>query len=196
VVITFAKQARLLIARRPMLMYPAAALLVGGVAIGFAEITGQSSNAVLFSGQDAMNSVIKPASTLSLGALALLLVFKSVAWGLSLAAARGGPTFPAIFLGLVGGLLALHLPGFAETPAVGVLVGAALVSVIRLPLSSIVLAVLLTGGSAGVAPLIIVAVAVAYLTTLALAVGTQQRSPNARQRHHDVADPARPSKPA
>src|SRR5215471_8840506 len=82
-VITFAKQTRLLVGRRPMLMYPAAALLVGGVAIGFAEITGQSSNAVLFSGQDAMNSVVKQAGTLSLGTLALLLVFKSVAWGVS-----------------------------------------------------------------------------------------------------------------
>ena len=39
-------------------------------------------NAVLFSGQEAMNSVLKQASTLSLGTLALLLVFKSVAWGL------------------------------------------------------------------------------------------------------------------
>jgi H+/Cl- antiporter ClcA len=187
-VITFAKQTRLLVGRRPMLMYPAAALLVGGVAIGFAEITGQSSNAVLFSGQDAMNSVVKQAGTLSLGTLALLLVFKSVAWGVSLGAARGGPTFPAIFLGLVGGLLALHLPGFAETPAIGVLVGAAVVSVLRLPLSSIVLALLITGGSAGVAPLIIVGVAVAYLVTLALAVRTRQHSPSTRQHHHDVAE--------
>ena len=57
----------------------------------------------------------------------------------------------------------------------------AVVSVLRLPLSSIVLALLLTGGSAGVAPLIIVGVAVAYLVTLALAVRT-------RQHHQDVAE--------
>jgi len=195
IVTSFAKQARLIVGRRPMLMYPAAALLVAGVAIVFAQITGQSSNAVLFSGQEAMNSVLKQASTLSLGTLALLLVFKSVAWGLSLAAARGGPTFPAIFLGLVGGLLALHLPGFAETPAIGVLVGAAVVSVLRLPLSSIVLALLLTGGSAGVAPLIIVGVAVAYLTTLAVTERTRRHSPGIEQ-HHDVGDPAPPGNPA
>lgn len=195
-VITFAKQTRLLVGRRPMLMYPAAAVLVGGVAIVFAQITDQSSNAVLFSGQDAMNSVLKQASTVSLGTLALLLVFKSVAWGLSLGAARGGPTFPAIFLGLVGGLLALHLPGFAETPAIGVLVGAAVVSVLRLPLSSIVLALLLTGGSAGVAPLIIVGVAVAYLTTLTLAGRTRRHSPGAEQHHHNVGDSARPGSTA
>ena len=195
-VITFAKQTLRIVGRRPMLMYPAAALLVGGAAILFAQVTGQSSNAVLFSGQDAMNSVLKQASTLSLGTLAMLLILKSVDWGLSLAAASGGPTFPAIFLGLVGGLLALHLPGFSETPAIGVLVGAAVVSVLRLPLSSIVLALLLTGGSAGVAPLIIVGVAVAYLTSLALAVRTRRPGSGVGRHHHDVADPAQPGKRA
>jgi H+/Cl- antiporter ClcA len=196
VVITFAKQVRLLVGWRPMLMYPAAALLVAGVAIVFAEITGQSTNAVLFSGQEAMNSVLKQASTLSLGTLALLLVFKSVAWGLSLAAARGGPTFPAIFLGLVGGLLAQHLPGFAETPAIGVLVGAVVVCVLRLPLSSIVLALVLTGDSAGAAPLIIVGVAVAYLATVALTGRTRRNKPDSEEHHDEVGDAAQPASPA
>ena len=65
----------------------------------------------------------------------------------------------------------------------------------RLPLSSIVLALLLTGGSAGVAPLIIVGVAVAYLTTLALTERTRRHSPGIEQ-HHDVGDPAPPGNPA
>ena len=186
-VITFARRARAIIGRRPMLLFPAAALLVGGLAILFAQITGQSANAVLFSGQDEMSSILTQAGALSLGTLALLLVFKAMAWGLSLAAARGGPTFPAIFLGLTGGLLAQHLPGFAETPAIGVLVGAAVVSVLRLPLSAIVLALLISGASAGGTPLIILAVAVAYLTTLALTATTRPHSPNAGPRHHGKA---------
>jgi hypothetical protein len=45
-----------------------------------------------------------------------------------------------VFLGIGGGIMASHLPGFAETPAVAVLVGAACVSVLRLPLSSVVIA--------------------------------------------------------
>jgi hypothetical protein len=45
--------------RQPWLLPPAAALAVGGLAIGFAQITGQPADVVLFSGQDAFSSVIK-----------------------------------------------------------------------------------------------------------------------------------------
>ncbi len=116
-----------------------------------------------------MSGVLKQSDSVSMGVLALLLVSKAVAWGVSMGAARGGPTFPGMFLGLVGGLLCAHLPGLAETPAVAALVAAAVVSVLRLPLSAIVLTLLITEGGAAVAPLVIVAVVVAYITTLALA---------------------------
>ena len=99
----------------------------------------------------------------------LLLLCKAVTWGISMGAARGGPTFPGIFLGLVGGVLCMHLPGLAETPAVGALIAAAVVSVLRLPLSAIILTLLITQAGAGVAPLVIVSVVVAYIATLALA---------------------------
>jgi H+/Cl- antiporter ClcA len=127
---------------------------------------------VLFSGQEAMNPIVSQAGTLSLGTIALLVVCKGLAWGISLGSARGGPTFPAIFLGIAGGLLASHLPGFSETAAVGVLVGATVVSVLQLPLSSIIIALLVTGAGAGVAPLIIVGVVVAYIATKVLAART------------------------
>jgi H+/Cl- antiporter ClcA len=162
---------------RPLLLHPAAAVVVGLLAIGFSEISGQPSSAVLFSGQDEMAATVQKATTVSLATIALLLVAKALAWGISLGAARGGPTFPAIFLGLTGGLLAGHLPGFAETPAIGVLVGVATVSVLRLPLSAIILALLITGAGAGVAPLVIVGVAVAYLVTLLLAARRPQTDP-------------------
>ena len=66
--------------------------------------------------------------------------FKGVAWAISLAGFRGGPTFPAIFLGAAAGVLASHLPGFDLTPAVAVGIGAAVVAVLRLPLSAVVIA--------------------------------------------------------
>jgi H+/Cl- antiporter ClcA len=121
---------------------------------------------VLFSGQDAFGELLKDAPNLSLSVFAWLLVFKGIAWSISLGNFRGGPTFPALFLGTVAGLLAGHLPGLSETPAVAVLMGAACVSMLRLPLSSVVIALLLTS-SAGLAvgPLIIVAVTTAYVTT-------------------------------
>jgi hypothetical protein len=158
---------------RPAILFPAAAVLVGLLAIAFSEISGEPANAVLFSGQDAMSETVKGAATLSMATLGLLLVAKALAWGVSLGSARGGPTFPAIYLGLVAGLLAMHLPGLSETPAIGVLVGAAVVSVLRLPLSSIVIALLITRAGAGVAPLIIVSVVAAYICALRLTAPPQ-----------------------
>ena len=64
------------VARQPWLLIPAAALAVGGLAIGFAQITHQSADVVLFSGQDAFSSVIKQGAALSLSTLAFLLLFK------------------------------------------------------------------------------------------------------------------------
>ena len=82
---------------------------------------------------------------------------------------RGGPTFPGLFLGAAAGVLASHLPGLGLTPAVAVGMGAAVVAVLRLPLSAVLLALVLTSGAGrGVEPLVIVGVVVAYLTTLAL----------------------------
>ena len=166
VIVEIARWTTRVVSRRPFVFTTAAALVVGGLAIAFNQATDQPTDAVLFSGQDEFASVLKDASTLSLTTLGLLLVFKGAAWSISLGNFRGGPTFPALFLGLVGGLLAGHLPGFSETPAVAVLMGAGVVSILRLPLSSVVVALLLTSKAGlGVAPLIIVAVVAAYIAT-------------------------------
>jgi hypothetical protein len=157
------------VAKKPWLLIPVVGLVVAGLAIAFSEITGQPADVVLFSGEDAFTSMFSQAGTLSLATLTWLLVLKGVAWSLSMGSFRGGPTFPALFVGAVGGLLAAHLPGFSETPAVAALVGAMAVSMLRLPLSSVVLALLLTS-SAGIAtaPIVIVAVVVAYITVESL----------------------------
>jgi H+/Cl- antiporter ClcA len=154
---------------RPFVVLPAIGLVVAGLAIAFSESTDKSVSQVLFSGQDAVGPLVADPGAWSLSALALVIAFKGVAYGLSLGSFRGGPTFPALFLGAAGGLMAAKLPGFELTPAVAVGVGASVVAVLRLPLSATVLAVVLTGSSApGAGPLIIVGVVVAYLTTLAL----------------------------
>ena len=88
---------------------------------------------MLFSGQDAFGSLLKEGTAVSLSTLAFLLVFKGLAWSISLGNFRGGPTFPALFLGAAAGLLAAHLPGFSETPAVAVLMAATCVSILRTP---------------------------------------------------------------
>lgn len=153
---------------RPFVAVPVAAVVIATLAIAFAQITDLSPEAVLFSGQEAMNPVVEEGATVAFGTLGLLLLFKGLAWGVSLGSARGGPTFPAIFLGIVGGLMAMHLPGFHETPAVAVLIGAACVSVLRLPLSSVLIALLVTQAGFVATPLVILGVVVAYLTVSAL----------------------------
>jgi H+/Cl- antiporter ClcA len=174
------------VAARPFLLTVVATLVVAGLAITFAQITGSTVQAVLFSGQESMNALASDAATVSIGTVALLILCKGLAWGVSLGSARGGPTFPAVFLGLAGGILASHLPGFHETPAVGVLVGAMVVSMLRLPLSAIVLALLVTQVGSASAPLVIVGVAAAYIATQLL---EGMRGQNARQ-------PARPGETA
>ena len=127
---------------------------------------------MLFSGQNAIGPLVADPGAWSLSALALVIVFKGIAYGVSVGTFRGGPTFPAMFLGAAGGLMAAQLPGFETTPAVAVGLGAAVVAVLRLPLSAVVLATLFTVHTGlGSGPLIIVGVVVAYLTVQALPGG-------------------------
>jgi H+/Cl- antiporter ClcA len=177
---------------RPYALTLAAGLAVGGLAIAYAQLTDQSEDAVLFSGQDAFGSLFNSASTVSVSTLLLLVVFKGAAWSISLGSFRGGPTFPAIFLGAVAGLAAAHLPGFAESQAVAVLVGATCVSVLRLPLSSVTIALLLTiEAGIAVGPLVIVSVVVAYLATLTLSAYAEERA-RARDDAHAAEGAAEP----
>ncbi len=169
VVFRLARSTVRVVTPRPFVLLPVAGIAVSGLAIAFAETTGKSVNEVLFSGQDQLPGLVTGAATWSLSALALLIAFKGLAWGISLGSFRGGPTFPALFLGAAGGLMAAQLPGYSITPAVAVGIGAAVASVLRLPLSAVVLAALLTAQSgAGSLPLVIVGVVVAYVITVVL----------------------------
>jgi H+/Cl- antiporter ClcA len=103
-------------------------------------------------------------------------VYKGIAYGLSLGSFRGGPTFPALFLGAAAGILASHLPGFPFQAGVAVGMAAAVVAVLRLPLSAVVIATALTShASSNVEPLIIVGVVVSYIVTLLL--GRARKTP-------------------
>jgi H+/Cl- antiporter ClcA len=156
-------------APRPFLVLPVIGLVVAGLAIAFFQAEGHSINYVLFSGESSLPGLVAQAGRWSIAALALLIVFKGIAYMLSLGSFRGGPTFPAIFLGAAAGLLASHLPGFPVTAAVAVGMGGATAAVLKLPLTAIALATLLTvQAGTGDEPLIIVGVVVAYLVTLTL----------------------------
>jgi len=159
------------VSRRQMLvLLPLIGLIIAGLAIAFTEISGKSINNVLFDGQNQLPGLVSQAGAWSVGTVALLIVCKGLAYSLSLGSFRGGPTFPAMFLGAAGGIMASHLAGFPESAAVAVGIGATVACVLRLPLTGVVIATLLCthGAGAGVEPLIIVGVVVAYIATLLL----------------------------
>ena len=158
-----------LVPSKPFVLIPLSGLVVAALAILFEQSTDHGADQVLFSGQDALPGLVSGAGTWSVGALLMLIVCKGLAWGVSLGGFRGGPTFPAIYLGAAGGIAASHLPGLSLTAGIAVGIGVMIVAVLKLPLSAIVIATALTA-SAGLAvgPLIILGVVAAYLATLAL----------------------------
>ncbi|HET7488128.1 MAG TPA: chloride channel protein [Acidimicrobiales bacterium] len=163
---------------RTLVILPVVGVMIAVLAVAFSYLTDKGVDQVLFSGQDAMGPLISDAATWSLGALALLIAFKGLAYSLSLGKLRGGPVFPAMFLGAAAGLMAASLPGYDLSPAVAVGIGAAVATTLRLPLAAVVLATLLCApAGTGVEPLIIVGVVVAYLTTLAVEARVKARAP-------------------
>jgi hypothetical protein len=141
-------------------------LLIAGLAILFGEATDQSASNVLFSGQSALGPLIEHASDWSVGALLLLVVCKGLAYAISLSSFRGGPIFPAMFIGGAAGIAASHLPGLEPIPAVAMGIGAMSVVMLTLPFTSVLLATLLLGADGVQAmPLVIVTVVVAYVMT-------------------------------
>ena len=155
--------------QRVVIALPTAGVVIAGLAIAYTEATGKSSSDVLFSGQSGLNPLISHASSYSVGALALLLTCKGLAYGVSLSGFRGGPTFPAIYLGAAGGILLSHLPGLPMVAGVAMGIGAMTVVMLSLPLTSVLLATLLLfSDGLAVMPLVIVAVVVAYVISARL----------------------------
>jgi hypothetical protein len=155
--------------RNPWLLIPAAGLVVGLLALLFGATTTHGVQEVLFSGQEQLPGLVDNPAAWSLGALFMVMLCKGLAWSACLGSFRGGPTFPAIFIGAAGGIAASHLPGLPLTPAVAVGMGVMVASFLKLPLSAVVIATALTvSAGLSVDPLIIVGVVVAYLATLGL----------------------------
>jgi hypothetical protein len=152
--------------RRMLLLTPVVGLIIGGLALAYTEGTGKSSSDVLFSGQSQLGPLIDHAAGYSVAALLLLMACKGLAYGASLSSFRGGPTFPALYIGAAGGIALSHLPGLPLVPGVAMGIGAMCAVMLRLPLTSVLLAsLLLFSDGVTVMPLVIVAVVVAYVAS-------------------------------
>ena len=154
---------------RPLVAVPLAGLVVAALAIGFAAATGHAASEVLFSGQDALGGLLTDSAGYSVGTLLLLIGAKALAYTVSLAAFRGGPIFPAMFLGAALGMVMSHLPGLPLVAGAAMGIGAMSVVMLRLPLTSVLLAsLLLASDEVALMPLVIVAVVVAHVVTARL----------------------------
>jgi H+/Cl- antiporter ClcA len=148
-----------------------ALLLAGGLAIGLlafaADLLGADSQDVLFSGQAAIPSLLAETSTF---VVVVLLVAKAIAYAVSLASGfRGGPIFPAIFIGI--GIATFPVIWFDMSPTVALAMGAAagMAAQSRLLLSSMLLAAILVGSQGSDAvPAAVLAAAAAWLSATAL----------------------------
>ncbi len=155
--------------RRMVILTPLVGLAVAGLAIAFEGATGKGSSEVLFSGQSALGPFVSQAASYSVGALLLLIVCKGLAYSASLSSFRGGPVFPSLFLGAVGGAAMSHLPGLPLAAGVAMGIGAMSAVMLQLPLTAVLLAILLLGSDGlAVSPLVIVAVVVSYVISVRL----------------------------
>lgn len=144
-------------------------LLIGLLAMLYQLVSGNSFTQVLFSGQDALPELVADAADYSVGVLILLVACKGLAYGLSLSAFRGGPVFPAMFIGAAIGIAASGLPGMSLAPAIGMGIGAMCATMLRLPLTSTLLATVLLGADGvSITPQVIVAVVVAFVVSSVL----------------------------
>ena len=178
-------------------MTPLAGLTVGALAIAYAQATGKDSGQVLFSGQTALPFLIQHGATYTVGALVLLMACKGLAYCVSLSSFRGGPVFPAMFIGATGGIALSHLPGLPLVAGVAMGIGAMSVVMLTLPLTSVLLAsLLLASDGLAVMPLVIVSVVVAYVTAARISPPrpTGQRRRRGRPREPAPTQSRRPGK--
>ena len=157
------------------------ALLLGGaLAVGILAVLGDLLGAdpldVLFSGQASVPAVVAEDST---KIVLVLLVAKFFAYAVSLGCGfRGGPIFPAIFLGIALASLPVVWFGVSATLAVAVGAAAGMAAQTRLIVTPVLLAALLVGRQGlDTVPAAVLATAAAWLTIAALERRTTQAAP-------------------
>jgi H+/Cl- antiporter ClcA len=118
---------------------------------------------ILFSGQSGMAGLVTETST---AAVIVIVVGKLIVYGLALGGGfRGGPVFPATFIGVGFGVLtSLVFTNLSVSAMAAVGISAAATVMLRLPFTSGMLAMLLIGGAgAAIAPFAIIGAVVGFI---------------------------------
>ncbi|AZS76802.1 chloride channel core [Streptomyces lydicus] len=178
VAMTLARKIAEWTAKRPTSRTVACAVAVGVFAAGYGLSTGRSPGEAALSGQATLADLAAAPHAWPVSALILLMVFKGLAWTLSLAVLRGGPVFPALLLGAAAAVLCSPLPGFGLASGLAVGLAAAAAAVLRLPIAAIVLATLLLGPDAvAQMPVLVVASVVSFACAELLRTRRTLRTP-------------------
>ncbi|MFI5556143.1 chloride channel protein [Streptomyces sp. NPDC051738] len=160
----------LFVSRRPVAHTAACALAAGMCAAVYALATDRSPADVASSGQATLARLAEDPHAWGVGALVAVLLCKAAAYALCLGSLRGGPIFPALFLGAAVGVLLAPLPGLGVVPGLAAGMAAAAAAALRLPVSSAVLVVLVMG-SAEMTPVVLLAAVVGFATVQLLPPG-------------------------
>ncbi|MFF9112508.1 MULTISPECIES: chloride channel protein [unclassified Streptomyces] len=136
----------------------------------YALATGRSPAEAALSGESALSDLAQHPHAWPVGALVAVLAFKGLAYALCLGSLRGGPVFPALFLGGAAGVLLAPLPGLGLVPAMAAGMAASVTAALRLPVSSAILVVLLLGNVDTVA-LVVLAAVVSFVISQRLPQG-------------------------
>ena len=142
----FGEQVAALAARYRTVVLFGAAILTGVIAVLVAQVGGVSVDLVLFSGEEGMGGLL---AQTSLATVLLIVVGKAIAYGLALGSGfRGGPIFPATYLGVGIGLAAsLLITDLSVSPMAAAAIAASVTVMLRLPFTSALLAMLLVGSA-------------------------------------------------
>ncbi|MFI9111054.1 chloride channel protein [Streptomyces venezuelae] len=159
-----ARRVAAFVAAGPVARTALCALAAAACAALYALLTGRSPADVALSGQATLGQLAADPHAWGAGALVAVLLLKGTAYALCLGSLRGGLVFPALFLGAAAGVLLAPLPGFGLIPALAAGMAAATAAALRLPVSSVVLVVLLLGGTAMI-PVVILAAVISLVTT-------------------------------
>ena len=153
----------LLGSKRPTIVLLAVAIATAVTAIVIATVWDVPYDQILFSGQSGMSGLVQETST---AAVVAIVLGKLLVYGLALGGGfRGGPVFPATFIGVGFGVLAsLVFTNLSVSAMAAVGISAAATVMLRLPFTSGMLAMLLIGGAgAGIAPFAIIGAVVGFI---------------------------------
>ena len=162
VVREFGEQVADVAKRHRVVVLVGVALLTGALAVFIAEARDVDVSLVLFSGEDGMGELL---AQTSVATVILVVIAKAIAYGLALGGGyRGGPIFPATYLGVGVGLAAsLLVSDLSVSPMAAAGIAASVTVLLRLPFTSALLAMLLVGtAGAAVAPFAIMGAVIGF----------------------------------